>query len=116
MEFPAAYRKWHSCDPLELYSVPVSKFVPNVSPPGCSEGGARMEVVHEAIPCPEEDRCGNARWDPGWLVHSAGASCLLVTVCGKCCVQHRHVAVRVMEHHHCPWSVIALKTGQQRPS
>ncbi|KAK6789270.1 hypothetical protein RDI58_013069 [Solanum bulbocastanum] len=28
LEFDERYRKWHSCDPLDLYNAPVQKFVP----------------------------------------------------------------------------------------
>uniref|UniRef100_M1BH00 DNA topoisomerase n=1 Tax=Solanum tuberosum TaxID=4113 RepID=M1BH00_SOLTU len=28
LEFDERYRKWHSCDPLDLYNAPVRKFVP----------------------------------------------------------------------------------------
>ncbi|WMV29067.1 hypothetical protein MTR67_022452 [Solanum verrucosum] len=30
LEFDERYRKWHSCDPLDLYNAPVRKFVPEV--------------------------------------------------------------------------------------
>ncbi|EPS66298.1 hypothetical protein M569_08480, partial [Genlisea aurea] len=28
LEFAERYRKWHSCDPVDLYNAPVKKFVP----------------------------------------------------------------------------------------
>lgn len=31
LEFDDRYRKWHSCDPLDLYTAPVRKHVPEVS-------------------------------------------------------------------------------------
>lgn len=31
LEFEDRFRKWHSCDPLDLYHAPVRKFVPEVS-------------------------------------------------------------------------------------
>jgi DNA topoisomerase-3 len=31
LEFEDRFRKWHSCDPADLYHVPVRKFVPEVS-------------------------------------------------------------------------------------
>lgn len=30
LEFEERYRKWHSCDPADLYHAPVRKFVPEV--------------------------------------------------------------------------------------
>lgn len=30
LEFEDRYRKWHSCDPLDLYHAPVRKYVPQV--------------------------------------------------------------------------------------
>jgi DNA topoisomerase-3 len=31
LEFEDRFRKWHSCDPADLYHLPVRKFVPEVS-------------------------------------------------------------------------------------
>jgi hypothetical protein len=31
LEFQDRYRKWHSCDPADLFQAPVHKFVPEVS-------------------------------------------------------------------------------------
>lgn len=31
LEFDERYRKWHSCDPADLYSAPVRKYVPQVT-------------------------------------------------------------------------------------
>lgn len=31
LEFDDRYRKWHSCDPLDLYNAPVKKYVPQVT-------------------------------------------------------------------------------------
>lgn len=31
LEFDDRYRKWHSCDPVDLYQAPVRKYVPEVS-------------------------------------------------------------------------------------
>ena len=33
LDFDDRYRKWHSCDPVDLYHAPVRKFVPEVPPP-----------------------------------------------------------------------------------
>lgn len=32
LEFDDRYRRWHSCDPVELYQAPVRKGVPQVCP------------------------------------------------------------------------------------
>lgn len=31
LEFDDRYRKWHSCDPVDLYHAPVKKYVPQVT-------------------------------------------------------------------------------------
>ena len=31
LDFPAQFKKWHSCSPLELYAAPVVKAVPEAS-------------------------------------------------------------------------------------
>lgn len=31
LDFDDRYRKWHSCDPADLYHAPVKKFVPQVT-------------------------------------------------------------------------------------
>lgn len=33
LDFPPSYRKWAACRPLDLYSAPIVKFVPEVCQP-----------------------------------------------------------------------------------
>lgn len=32
LDFPESHKKWHSCPPVDLYTIPVIKFVPEVCP------------------------------------------------------------------------------------
>lgn len=84
IEFDERFKKWHSCDPVQLYHAPIRKYVPEVT-----------AVIHSTCPfCRDDFRNRASTWE--YSCSNAFPFLVLLCVISFCCLEHLLVNFRLI--------------------